>query len=203
MDQHAAEKLKAELCGKSVGGWVVEEYINHGKSAAVFRAIKGGQIAALKVFDPELVNRYGRDNQRKRIERERSLVGRSHPNLVQIYDGGEDGEYLYVAMEFFPGKNLADVLKEIPEREIRPLMAQIAAAAKFLEDAAYAHRDIKPENIGISKDMKRAKLLDLGVIRPFDLSNVTDEGEQRFFVGTLQYSPPELLFCEEDQSLEG
>lgn len=203
MDKHAAEKLKADLLGKPVGGWSVEEYINHGKSAAVFKAVKGSQMAALKVFDPELVDRYGRDNQRKRIERERSLVGKHHPNLVQIYDGGEDGEYLYVAMEYFPGKNLAEVLKDIPEREIRPLIAQIASAAKFLEDAAYAHRDIKPENIGISKDMKHAKLLDLGVVRPFDLSNVTDEGEQRFFVGTLQYSPPELLFCEEEQSLEG
>ena len=45
--------------------------------------------------------------------------------------------------------------------------------------------------------------MDFGVIRPFDLSNVTDEGDQRYFVGTLQYSPPELLFREEQHSLEG
>ncbi len=50
--------------------------------------------------------------------------------------------------------------------------------------------------------MKSAKVLDLGVIRPFDLSNITDEGDQRYFVGTLQYSPPELLFREEEQSVE-
>jgi len=50
--------------------------------------------------------------------------------------------------------------------------------------------------------MRSAKLLDLGVIRPFDLSNLTDEGDQHHFVGTLQYSPPELLFREEEQSIE-
>ncbi len=67
---------------------------------------------------------------------------------------------------------------------------------------SFAHRDIKPENVGLSPDMKSAKVLDLGVIRPFDLSNITDEGDQRYFVGTLQYSPPELLFREEEQSVE-
>jgi serine/threonine protein kinase len=52
-------------------------------------------------------------------------------------------------------------------------------------------------------DRRLAKLLDFGVIRPLDLTNVTDEGDRHYFIGTLQYSPPELLFREEQQSVEG
>jgi serine/threonine protein kinase len=202
MNKQAAEKMSRDLIGKSIGGWGIQSYINHGKSAVVFWAEKAGQQAALKVFDPDIVERYGRDNQLKRIERERSLIGKSHPNLISIYGGGEDNGLLYIAMEYFRGANLEEKLLEIPKSEIRSLTAQIASAAKFLEECSFAHRDIKPANIGISDDLKFAKLLDFGVIRPFDLSNVTDEGEQHFFVATLRYSPPELLFREEKQTLE-
>jgi serine/threonine protein kinase len=203
MNNHSAEKLTAELLGQTVGGWLVEKYINHGKSAVVFLASKGVQKAALKVFDPGIVDRYGRDAQKKRIERERSLIGKSHPKLVSVYDVGEQGEFLFVVMEYFDGKNLAEVLLNVPPSEVRSLISQIASAAKYLEEESFAHRDIKPENIGVFPDMKFAKLLDFGVIRPFDLSNVTDVGDQRYFIGTLQYSPPELLFREEEeQSIE-
>jgi serine/threonine protein kinase len=203
MDKHRAAKMSAELLGRTVGGWLIQKYINHGKSAVVFLAERSGQESALKIFDAEIVERYGRDVQLKRITREMSLVGKSHPNLAAIYDGGEDGKFLFVAMEYFEGRNLGECLSEIPSTEVRSIISQIASAAKFLEDSSFAHRDIKPENIGISPDMKLAKLLDFGVIRPLDLSNITDEGDQRYFIGTLQYSPPELLFREEEQSLEG
>jgi serine/threonine protein kinase len=203
VDEYSAKKLSDQLYGQTIGGWHVGKYINHGKSAIVLHASKGVQNAAIKVLDPEVVERYGRDQQIKRIERERSLIGKSHPNLISVYDGGEQDDLLFVVMEYFKGKNLAEVLTCIPSSEIRPIISQIASAAKFLEESSFAHRDIKPENIGIATDMKSAKLFDFGVIRPFDLSNVTDEGDQQYFVGTLQYSPPELLFREMDeQSIE-
>lgn len=110
MNKQLAEKMSAELVGKTVGGWNIKSYINHGKSAVVFLAERSGTTAALKIFDPEIVERYGRDVQLTRIDRERTLIGKSHPNLVAIYDGGEDGEFLFVAMEYFPGSNLADSL---------------------------------------------------------------------------------------------
>ena len=202
MDKETASRISATLLGKTIGGWSIVSYINHGKSAVVFRALRSGQESALKILDPEIVARHGRDAQLARIKRELSLVGKSHPNLVAVYDGGEDGQFLFVAMEYFPGRNLAEALPDIPSSEVRSLISQIASAAKFLEDSSFAHRDIKPENIGLSPDMKLAKLLDLGVIRPLDLSNITDEGDQRYFIGTLQYSPPDFLFREEEQSVE-
>lgn len=201
MDEYAAKKLSATLLGQIIGGWCIGEYINHGKSAVVLHASKGEQKTAIKIFDPEIVDRYGRDKQLKRIEREQSLIGKHHPNLISVYDAGEQN-YFFVVMEYFEGKNLADALLDVPTAEVRSIIAQIAAGARYLEENSFAHRDIKPENIGISSDMKSAKLLDFGVLRPFDLSNITDEGEQRYFIGTLQYSPPELLFREEEQSPE-
>ena len=90
MDEHSAKKMCAKLQGQIIGGWSVEKYINHGKSAVVFHASQGVQKAAIKIFDPEIIDRYGRDKQIKRIERERSLIGKSHPNLVCVYDGGAE-----------------------------------------------------------------------------------------------------------------
>lgn len=193
--------MAKSLVGQSVGGWRIEKTINHGKSAVVFLAERNGQQAALKILDPEIVSRFGRENQLKRIQRERMLIGKSHPNLIRVFDGGEDKDLLFVAMEYFEGSNVAQVLSLIPASEVASMISQVAAAARFLEDSSFAHRDIKPENIGLSPDMKTAKLLDLGVIRALDLSNITDEGEQKFFIGTLQYSPPELLFREEEESI--
>lgn len=203
MDAVIAEEMTKNLLGKTLDGWKIERFIDHGKSAVVLEGVKDGLRGAVKVFDPGVVARFGKAAQLERIDRERTLIGKSHPNLVATYAGGEQDGYLYVVMEYFDGKNLAKALPEIPRENIRSLISQIASAAKFLEEQSFAHRDIKPENIGISNDLKNAKLLDLGVIRPIDLSSITDDGDQKFFIGTLQYSSPELLFREEDPSVEG
>lgn len=205
MDQGRAKRIAFELKGKEVGGWTVLDYINYGKSALIVKAIRNGEVAALKVFDPDLVERFGRDTQLSRIERERSLIGKSHPNLIEIKDGGDCGitDYLFVVMAYLPYDNLAKLLAPVPRDRIFPIISQIAQAAKFLEDMELVHRDIKPENIAISSDFQHATLMDLGVIRPVKLSKLTDQEDEKFFVGTLQYSPPELLYREEEHSLSG
>ncbi|MBL9008023.1 MAG: serine/threonine protein kinase [Myxococcales bacterium] len=197
--------MASELKGTEISGWLIEDVAGHGKSAIVFRATKGGSTAAVKVFDPDLVARFGRAAQQERVYRERKLVGKYHPNLVSILDAGWDDEksVFFVVMEFVEGQTIADVVATLPRDKIHPLIAQIAAAAEFLESMTLAHRDIKPENIGISPDLSTAKLLDLGVVRPIGLGNITDQGDRRLFVGTLRYSPPELLVREEQDTLEG
>lgn len=197
--------MEKELTGKDLGGWTLAECIGFGKSALVFRATRAGVAGAAKVFDRELVERFGRAAQRERVEREKSLVGKSHPNLIGILDAGEDvdSDLFYVVMELFAGKNLAQSLDEIPQARVGALIAQVASAAEFLETLGLAHRDIKPENIGIADDFSNAVLLDLGVLRPVGFSSITDQHGQRAFIGTLQYSPPELLHREEQDSVEG
>lgn len=204
MDPVRAERMYRELHGQIVGGWTIQRYLGSGKSAVVFEGEKDGKQAALKVFDPELVERFGKATQLGRIDRERSLIGEHHPNLVQIYDGGEcrTSGYLFVAMEFIDAPNLAESITLVPRDKIASILHQIASAAQFLEDKQLAHRDIKPENIAIFPDFLRAVLLDLGVLRPFGDPNLTDEDE-RVFVGTLRYSSPEFLLRTELDSIEG
>lgn len=205
MDRVKAEALEAELQGKSVGGWNVHALINHGKSAAVFRASRDGAEAAIKIFDTELIERYGDATQVARIEREVALVGKSHENLVAIYGGGHDPAtgFYFIVMEYLPGKNLKERLSDIRPEQIPSLVEQLAAAAHYLEELELAHRDIKPENIWLSDDCSRLVLLDLGVIRPFGLAGLTDPDGIQAFVGTLQYSSPEFLLREEKDTPEG
>jgi serine/threonine protein kinase len=204
MDPVRAERISQELVSHPVGGWVIRRALGAGKSAVVFEAEKNSKPCALKVFDPELVERFGKATQLARIERERSLIGESHPNLVQVFDGGECAEsgYLYVAMEFIDAPNLGSGLTLVPRDKIATILRQIASAARFLEEKGLAHRDIKPENIAIFPDFSRAVLLDLGVLRPFGDSNLTDE-DARVFIGTLRYSSPEFLTRTEEDSIDG
>jgi serine/threonine protein kinase len=204
MDSIIAKRIEADLLGREVGDWKIASRLNFGKSAVVFCATGDGGTAAVKVFDPEMVERYRKHVQLGRIERELRLKGKHHPNLVKILGGGECPRtgYLFVAMELIDGPNAAALPSAIPPERIWPLISQIASAARFLEGLELVHRDIKPGNIVVSRDFQKAVLLDLGVLRPFGITGLTDE-EQRKFVGTLQYSPPEFLVREEQDTLEG
>lgn len=208
MDNARIRRLASDWLKRTLNGWQPMELINPpGKSALVFKAQKGSQIAAIKIFDPEIVDRFGVEQEEERINRELTLVGKHHQNLVQIFDGGhaEDGDLYFVVMEYVEGPNLASVLQDVPTDSIRPIISQVAAAARFLEDHGLVHRDIKPDNIVVSPDFRRAVLLDLGVIRPFRDDNgppMTDR-EERVFVGTHQYGPPEFLLRQEKQDAEG
>jgi len=193
-----------ELLGKPIGGWEIHHFLGSGKSAIVFQATREEKIAALKVFDPELIERFGRNVQLARIDRELQLRGKPHPNLVSVLDGGEcpASGHLFVAMQFADAPNLAEVTKVVPRDRIGSIVSQVAQAAKYLEDLGLAHRDIKPSNIVVSRDFQHATLLDLGVLRPFGDPHLTD-AEARAFIGTLRYSSPEFLFRSEKDTVDG
>jgi eukaryotic-like serine/threonine-protein kinase len=204
MDPVRAERMSQELRGKRVGGWLIRRYINAGKSAVVFEGERDGQQCALKIFDPELVERFGKATQLGRIERECRLIGEHHPYLVKIFASGECAEsgYLYVAMEFIDAPNLGSALTLVPREKIASFLHQIASAARFLEEKHLAHRDIKPDNIAVFPDFSQAVLLDLGVLRPFGDPGLTDDNA-RIFVGTARYSSPEFLLRNEQDTPEG
>jgi serine/threonine protein kinase len=199
VDDKKARSTLAKLKGKTVGSWLVEGYIGHGKSAVVFLAKRGSRRAALKVFDPEVIEKYGREQQLKRINREKELIGKKHKHLVEIFDGGfcARTKAYYVVMRRVRGPVLSECLKRVARQNVWPLIFQIADAARYLEQLKLAHRDIKPANIAITNHFTQPTLLDLGVIRPVGLENITDHDRNRPFVGTLRYSPPEFLLREE------
>jgi eukaryotic-like serine/threonine-protein kinase len=187
MDEVKAKELEKTLAGKMVDDWKIESLISNGKSAAVFRAKGPSGKVAVKIFDDDLILRYGDDTQIARIEREQELVGKRHPNLVQILGGGFDSQTRnhYVVMELLDGPNLKECLQEIPVEKIPILIDQLASAARFLEEEGYVHRDIKPENIVLLENFGRAVLLDLGVLRPLSGSDITDSDGIQAFIGTL------------------
>jgi serine/threonine protein kinase len=183
---------------------VVDSLVSNGKSAVVLRAIRAGQLGALKVFDPEIVERYGKSKQLERIRRELLLCENPHSNLAVLFDGGECLEtgYLYLVMGFVEGAALDTVLDKVPRTAIASIVAQVSAAAQHLETLGLAHRDIKPANIMVSADFLHAKLMDLGVLKPIAASAITDDDGENF-IGTHQYSPPEFLARDEDDTVEG
>lgn len=204
MDSAKAHVIEKELKGTIVGGWTIVELINNGKSAAVFKAVKGKNEAALKIFDDELIAKYGDTVQLARIERELSLRGKGHPNMVAILDGGVDvpTNNHYLIMELVEGRNLKERLADIPVDAIGGYISDLASCAEYLESLDLVHRDIKPENIVVSDDFSKVTLLDFGVIKPLLEPGITDMEGLHPFIGTLQYSSPEFLLRKEEWSGE-
>jgi serine/threonine protein kinase len=205
LDTAQAKLFANSLTSQVVGGWNLQSVLGFGKSAVVFEGVSGELRAAVKIFHPELVEKYGRALQLTRIERECGLIGVAHPNVIKIIGGGECGVTgcLFVAMELLHQPTLEAKLADFPREKIRAVISQLASAAKFLLDEhRIAHRDIKPSNVVISEDYGSATLLDLGVIKPIGIDNLTDQSGTPF-VGTLQYSSPEFLRRQEVDSPEG
>jgi eukaryotic-like serine/threonine-protein kinase len=205
MDKIKAKEWEKRLTGKPVKGWCIESLIDHGKSAAVFRARKGQRKAALKLFDDELIERYGDTVQLARINRELTLADKEHPNMVRILDGGFDEQSAnhFIVMECLEGPNLRSALQDVSDKDVPELVEQLASVCEFLESHKLVHRDIKPENIILLNDLSKLVLLDFGVLRPIGEVGVTDADGIQSFVGTLQYSSPEFLLRKEEDTVEG
>ncbi|HEL4111041.1 TPA: protein kinase [Stenotrophomonas maltophilia] len=203
MDAAQAQEFVERLTDTTVGGWHLHSLLGKGKSAVVMKATKLQQVAAVKVFHRELIERFGRDTQLARIHRELTLIGVDHPNLVKILDGGEceSTGNLFVVMELLSWDNVKEARGSIPAENIPILLKKLASAAEHLEGMGLVHRDIKPENIAVSPERLDLKLLDMGVIKPVGISGLTDISS-RPFIGTLQYSSPEYLLREEVDTIE-
>ena len=205
MDKVKAAAWEADLTGKEIAGCEVVSLIDHGKSAAVFKATRDGEVVALKIFDDEIIERYGDKTQLARIDRELTLVGKEHPNMVKIVDGGVDattGNH-FITMEYLEGPSLERCLLSLPEEKVPMLIAQLASCCEYLESLSLAHRDIKPSNIVILENYSRLVLLDFGVMKPIGEIGVTDASGIQSFIGTLQYSSPEFLLRREEDTIDG
>lgn len=211
MDHFKAETWLKELRGKKICSASVVDLLGHGRSAAVFKALKeDGKPIAMKIYDSEFISRFGSDVEEERFNRELSLTGHSCKNLVQIYGGCIehvfDRECHILLMEYIEGEDLREFISDnrhmFNDAQIRRILLDVFHAADFLFSKNICHRDIKPDNIRI-RENGEAVLLDLGVIKPISLSDLTDNEDNKFFLGTLRYSSPELLRRIEDDSVEG
>ncbi len=130
---------------------------------------------------------------KERFFREAETAGRlSHPNIVTIYDAGEEQDLAYIAMEYLEGKNLTEYVKSkgrMPLKFILKLIARVADALDYAHKQDVVHRDIKPANIMYNEDGDSVKVTDFGIAR-ITASSRTKTG---VILGTPSYMSPEQL----------
>jgi len=128
---------------------------------------------------------------RRRFARESRLAARlSHPNVVAVYDAGEEDGRPYIVMEYVEGETVADVLRRrgsLPPEEAVEIAAQVCAGLAHAHAHGLVHRDVKPQNLLVARD-GRVKIADFGVARGDDASKLTQAGT---VLGTAAYLSPE------------
>jgi serine/threonine protein kinase len=130
---------------------------------------------------------------KERFFREAETAGRlNHPNIVTIFDAGEEHDLAYIAMEFLKGKDLVPYTKSgnlMPLPKVMDVVARVADALSYAHQNSVVHRDIKPANIMYEPDSDSVKVTDFGIARITDSSR-TKTG---MVLGTPSYMSPEQL----------
>jgi tRNA A-37 threonylcarbamoyl transferase component Bud32/membrane protein YdbS with pleckstrin-like domain len=164
--------------------------LGEGGMASVYAALdqRLGRRVAIKLLaenllaDPEFVQRF---------QHEAEYAAKlSHPNLVSVYDVGEDGGQHYIVMELVVGRNLKDIIGErgpLPIDRIVAIAGQVLDGLAFAHEHGLIHRDIKPQNILVARD-GTAKLADFGIARAVNTSSAT---QTAVVLGSAHYLSPE------------
>ncbi len=114
----------------------------------------------------------------------------NHPNIVEVYDVGEDNGKYYIVMEYVDGKTLKSLIKKrgaLTLPEVVDIMLQLASAISCAHDSYIIHRDIKPQNVIILED-GRVKVMDFGIAAQLNSNDLTQTNS---VMGTVYYLPPE------------
>lgn len=183
-----------ELAGQSLGGYRLEEEIGRGSMGVVYcgKQLALGRKVAIKVLskalarDASYVARFIREAQ--------IIAGLNHPNIVQIFDAGQQHGLLYFVMEYVQGPTIAALLQHDGSIQ-QQLAAEYAAQIAEALDSAYSelnviHRDIKPENLMLDR-WGRMKVMDFGLARAGRLQKIT---VARTLVGSIYYASPEQIW---------
>ncbi len=180
--------------GDKLGPYRIEREIGSGGMADVYYAKHETlrRPAAIKVLRPSLAS--DEVHLQRFMQEARAAASLIHPNIVQVYEIGQDGEHRYIAQEFIPGSNLRQYLTDhgqMPLREMLSVLMQILAALSKSAAAGIVHRDIKPENIMLTQDGD-VKVADYGLARVLlsDDPQLTRAGTT---LGTPMYMSPEQI----------
>jgi YVTN family beta-propeller protein len=178
------------LVGQKLGEYEIIEEIGRGGMADVYRAYQPSlnRYVAIKVLPPE----YARDRAFvERFLREASTAARlEHPNIVPIYEAGEQTGVYYTVMRHLEVKTLKELIERegaLPLPRVRTIAAQLAEALDYAHSQGVIHRDIKPSNIFIGKN-DHVTLADFGIARAAEATRLTRSGT---LLGTPEYMSPE------------
>jgi len=189
MDDTLADPLTGRLLD---GRYAVTARIAHGGMATVYRATdtRLDREVALKVMHAELAR--DEDFVRRFIGEARSVARLSHQNVVAVFDQGADGPFLYLAMEYVPGRTLKELLRtsgRFPPATALEIMAGVLDGLAAAHASGIVHRDVKPENVLVTAD-GRVKVADFGLARAQSAAGHTRAG---LLIGTVGYVPPEQV----------
>jgi beta-lactam-binding protein with PASTA domain len=189
MDTTVADPLVGQVLD---GRYRIESRIARGGMATVYlsKDLKLDRLIALKVMhaglaqDEDFVHRF--------IGEAKSAAALSHPNVVAVFDQGTDRQYVFLAMEYVPGRTLRDLLTErgrLGPRHALEIMQPVLAALGAAHRAGLVHRDVKPENVLLTSD-GHVKVADFGLARAESASKQTKTG---MIIGTVGYLAPEQV----------
>jgi hypothetical protein len=193
-----------ENVGSVVAGHMILGRIGRGASGVVHLASESSRPdrpVALKVL-----RRKASEEAEGRFRRAIKASHRcAHPGLIEIYGSGETEGAPYLAMEFLDGENLAQVLEaegRFSARRSLALARQVFAALGAAHAVGVVHRDVKPANILLSRDGKTAKLMDFGIAK---IQNTSDLDDADFrtrtgqgLIGTPMYASPEQAYIRSE-----
>ena len=179
------------------GDFINERYeiikrIGTGGMSDVYKAKchKLNRYVAIKILKPELCED---ENLVKRFKVEaQAAAGLSHPNIVAVYDVGDEDDFHYIVMEYLEGKTLKTVIKEqgvLTEAQIYHVASSVLAALSHAHNNHIIHRDIKPQNIFWTKNNK-IKVMDFGIARVITDKTI-DMNEA--LTGSVHYISPEQV----------
>ncbi|MCH9685961.1 MAG: serine/threonine protein kinase, partial [Deltaproteobacteria bacterium] len=169
--EHDKQRIRAELFGadppppRRIGRFEIEGSLGHGGMSTVFRAFdpRLNRHVAIKVMDQRLREQHGR---RLLIEAQ-ALAKLRHPNVVEVYEVGQDGDRMFIAMELLTGETLEHWQRRPhPWRKCLHVYIQVGRGLAASHDAGIVHRDFKPANCILEGD--HARVLDFGLARVLD-----------------------------------
>jgi eukaryotic-like serine/threonine-protein kinase len=176
--------------GERWGDYALLELIGRGAMGEVFKArhVRLNRLVALKLI------RHGTratESERKRFLREAEAVARlQHPHIVMLYETGEAEGQPYLAMEYVPGKTLAESIAEkpLPPRPAAECMKKISVAVHYAHEHGVLHRDLKPSNVMLDQNAE-PRVMDFGLARLTEQdSEMTLSG---MAIGSPSYMSPE------------
>ena len=176
--------------GSSLGRYRVIEQLGRGGMATVFRChdpnldrhVAAKVLPSYHTEDPSFVARFTQEAQ--------TVARLNHPNILQIYDFGEDKGFSYIVTEYVSGGDLQDLLKGEPlsPETVLEFMGPLAEALDYAHGQGIIHRDLKPANVLLDQDRKPI-LADFGLARM--LESTTRFTQQQQAIGTPEYMSPE------------
>lgn len=180
------------LIGRVVDNrYVIERRVAKGGMATVYQAIdqRLERPVAIKIMHPHLAE--DEEFTKRFIQEARQAARLAHPNIVNVFDQGQEGAITFIVMEYLPGITLRELLNDFGALTAAQTL-DIVKAVLFGLDAAHTagivHRDLKPENVLLADD-GRIKIADFGLARAANNSTATSQA----LLGTIAYLSPELI----------